>query len=128
MQAGEANTQEVTKICPSCGERVKVEALICHYCRYDFRSGRVATNHGGRPIIVAAVIISAVALVIAAATIWCVLLRFDDGSSKTLVLQESPHMQWYPINATTKRVELKITGSSPHGGRDYTAISEIKFR
>ena len=33
------------KACPECAEQVKVQALLCRYCKYDFRtrtSGRVA--------------------------------------------------------------------------------------
>jgi hypothetical protein len=31
-----AEPYEETKICPECAETVKLEARICHYCRYEF--------------------------------------------------------------------------------------------
>ncbi|MFL5797075.1 MAG: DUF4190 domain-containing protein [Actinomycetota bacterium] len=29
------------KRCPACGEEVRAEAVICRFCRYDFRMGMV---------------------------------------------------------------------------------------
>ena len=44
-QAREPSMTDEMKACPECAEQVKVQALLCRYCKYDFRtrtSGRVA--------------------------------------------------------------------------------------
>jgi hypothetical protein len=37
------------KKCPSCAEMVQVDALICRFCRYDFRQ-QVVGGLGGPPL------------------------------------------------------------------------------
>jgi Domain of unknown function (DUF4190)/Uncharacterised protein family UPF0547 len=32
------------KVCPECSESIKADALVCHHCGYDYRTG-------GRPVV-----------------------------------------------------------------------------
>lgn len=36
----QATEQTPTKRCPSCGQTVPTDALICPFCNYDFRTGQ----------------------------------------------------------------------------------------
>ena len=38
---GQPEEGRETKLCPSCAEQVQSAALICRYCRYDFRQGAI---------------------------------------------------------------------------------------
>jgi hypothetical protein len=39
-----------TKRCPACGEEVRAEALICRFCRYDFRTGAIPPANPFQPV------------------------------------------------------------------------------
>lgn len=52
---------------------------------------------------------------------------FADGTSVTQEFADEPTMQMVPVDTTTHWVRLRITETSEHGGRDYTAISELEI-
>jgi hypothetical protein len=39
-----------TKRCPACGEEVRAEALICRFCRYDFRTSTIPPANPYQPV------------------------------------------------------------------------------
>ena len=53
---------------------------------------------------------------------------FDDGSSVPMTFRESPTLQPTPVDAVTTRVVIVIDQTSAHGGRDFTAVSEVTFQ
>ena len=37
--------KQTTKICPHCGERIKIKAILCRYCRSDLLTPAQAIAH-----------------------------------------------------------------------------------
>jgi hypothetical protein len=56
-----------------------------------------------------------------------VLFTFDDGSSTTATYLPEPRLQWIDLSKSTSHVIIEIMDTSPPGGRDFTAISEVEF-
>jgi len=52
---------------------------------------------------------------------------FADGSSVAQVFDDDPTMQTISVDVATNWARLTIHGTSEHGGRDFTAISEAEF-
>lgn len=44
---GQLDESHETKLCPACAERVQSAALICRYCRHDFRKHTVQRGTSG---------------------------------------------------------------------------------
>jgi hypothetical protein len=53
---------------------------------------------------------------------------FDDGSSVTQPLVDTPTMQTTAVNVTTTNVVLRIDGVTSSPERDFTALSEVTVR
>jgi serine/threonine-protein kinase len=52
---------------------------------------------------------------------------FRDGSSVVQSFQDAPRLQMIDVDAPAGPVALEILSSTAHGGRDFTAISEIQL-
>jgi hypothetical protein len=50
---------------------------------------------------------------------------FDDGSTVTQQLVDTPEMQWIAVDATSSQVALHIDGVTADPERDFTAVSEV---
>lgn len=53
--------------------------------------------------------------------------RFDDGTSVRATLDNEPTLQFTDVDVTTRTVTVEIASTTPHGGRDFTPISEIEI-
>jgi hypothetical protein len=53
---------------------------------------------------------------------------FDDGTSVSQELVDTPEMQTVPVDATSRFVELRIDGVTADPARDFTAISEVTIQ
>jgi serine/threonine protein kinase len=51
---------------------------------------------------------------------------FSDGTVKAQNFTEIPQMQTTSVNEVTEEIEILIAATSPHGGRNFTAISEVQ--
>jgi hypothetical protein len=52
--------------------------------------------------------------------------RFDDGTTVVQVFDPDPEVQYVDVDEVTGTVVITVLATSPHGGRDYTAISEVE--
>jgi hypothetical protein len=52
-------------------------------------------------------------------------LTFEDGTVLVASFSEEPVPQAVPVDVTTSRVVVEVLETTPHGGRDFTAISEV---
>jgi hypothetical protein len=48
----DATAEREHKQCPACGEAIRAEAVICRFCRYDFRTGAIPPVNPFQPVYV----------------------------------------------------------------------------
>ena len=54
---------------------------------------------------------------------------FDDGVSQSQTFVDSRELQVIPIPAVlTTTIRVTIEETTPHGGRDFTAVSDVEVR
>jgi len=52
---------------------------------------------------------------------------FADGTSVRQEFLDQPTLQSVPVDATSNWVRVRIISTTEHGGRDFTAISDVEI-